>query len=255
MPNPRAPFRSALSLALALALGASAATLAETSPAPAAKTIVLVRHGHYDADPAAGELGPGLTPLGVAQARLAGARLAGLPLAFDAFLASPLTRAHETARLIADDLGLPPEVTPALAECTPPTWRTADVADETPEAMAACAAKLDQLFAERFRPAAGAERRELLVCHGNVIRYLVTKALGVETKAWLEMSVGHASLTVVRVEPSGKFKVIAVGDVGHVPPNLQTGSTGQAPRTLSVPASMPASVPAPSAPPAMPPGR
>jgi len=219
------------------ALVASAVPAADTAaPAPAAKTIVLVRHGHYDADPKADpELGPGLSTLGVAQARLAGARLAGLPGAFDAFLASPLTRAHETARLIADDLGAKIEVTPDLAECTPPTWRTADVADETPAAMAACAAKLDKLFAERFRPAAGAERRELLVCHGNVIRYLVTKALGVDTKSWLEMSVGHASLTVVRVETSGKFKVIAVGDVGHVPPNLQTGSTGQPTRSLAVP--------------------
>jgi serine/threonine-protein phosphatase PGAM5 len=123
-----------------------------------------------------------------------------------------------------------------LAECTPPTWRTSVVADEKPEEMAQCAAKLDGFFAERFRPAAGGERHELLVCHGNVIRYLVTKSLGVDTKAWLEMSVGHASLTVVRVEADGTFKVISVGDVGHIPPNLQTGATGNPQRDLSVPA-------------------
>lgn len=240
MPFVQIRSRAVHAAALVLALAAPAATLAQAPPAPAAKTIVLVRHGHYDADAKADpELGPGLSTLGAAQARLAGARLAGLPGAFDVFLASPLTRAHETARLIADDLGAKIDVTPDLAECTPPTWRAADVADETPEAMVACAAKLDKLFAERFRPAAGAERRELLVCHGNVIRYLVTKALGVDTKAWLEMSVGHASLTVVRVETSGKFKVIAVGDVGHVPPNLQTGSTGQPARSLAVPAPAP----------------
>jgi serine/threonine-protein phosphatase PGAM5 len=40
------------------------------------------------------------------------------------------------------------------------------------------------------------------------------------------MSVGHASLTQIRVEPDGRFKVISVGDIGHIPPNLQTGATG-----------------------------
>src|SRR6185503_6341352 len=73
-----------------------------------------------------------------------------------------------------------------------------------------------------FKPTTGAERRDVLVCHGNVIRYLVTKALGVDTKAWLEMSVGHASLTTIRVEADGSFKLIAIGDRGHIPPNLQT---------------------------------
>ena len=48
--------------------------------APATRTIVLVRHGYYlpdaKADP---KLGPHLAPIGVAQAHLAGARLAALP--------------------------------------------------------------------------------------------------------------------------------------------------------------------------------
>jgi serine/threonine-protein phosphatase PGAM5 len=198
-------------------------------------TIVLLRHGHYAPAPegAPERPGPGLTPLGVAQARLAGGRLAGMH--FDALLASPLTRAQETARVVAEDLRLPVQVVDELQECTPRTWRTAVVADEKPADMAACAATLDRVFAEQFKPATGAERRDLLVCHGNVIRYLVTKALKVDPQAWLEMSVGHASLTTIRVEKDGSTRVIAVGDVGHLPPNLQTGSIGNPERTLSVP--------------------
>ena len=91
------------------------------------------------------------------------------------------------------------------------------------------------IFSERFRPAAGAERTELLVCHGNVIRYMVTRALGVDTAAWLEMSVGHASITRIRVEPDGSFKVISVGDVGHLPPNLLSGASGDGERSLAIP--------------------
>lgn len=219
-------------LVLLLLLAAGAACADDAPPAP--RTMVLMRHGHYapspDADP---KLGPGLTPLGVAQARLAGARLAGMPAPFDALLASPMTRAQETARVVASDLrGAAIETLPPIAECTPPTRRT--LADP-PEEMAACAKTLDAVFDARFKPARGAARRELWVCHGNVIRYLTTRALNVDPKAWLEMSIGNASLTTIRIAPDGTMQVIGVGDVGHLPPSLSTGSSADAEKSLAVP--------------------
>jgi serine/threonine-protein phosphatase PGAM5 len=227
-----------LAAALLVATEARAQAAAPPKPQAHTRTIVLMRHGQYaENDPKADpELGGALTPLGIAQARLAGARLAGLPQRFDTVLASPLVRAQETARVVADDLRTAPETTDALAECTPPTWRASAMADEKPEDMAACVRQLDGIFEARFRPAEGADRRELWVCHGNVIRYLVTKALKVDTKSWLEMSVGHASLTTVQVAADGSFKLIAVGDVGHLPPGLLTGATGNPDRSLTVPA-------------------
>lgn len=218
------------------ALASFAYGVKPATPAPAARTIILVRHGAYVPDAADSSPGPGLSPIGFAQAKLVAARLAGMPGRFDAVYSSPMTRAHETAKVIAAELpGVPFEVVPDLAECTPATRRKEVTADEKPEEMAACAAKLDALFAKRFVPAAGAERRELIVCHGNVTRYFVTRALGVDTAAWLEMSVGHASLTQIRIEPDGRFKVISVGDIGHIPPNMQTGATGMGERLLAVP--------------------
>ena len=109
------------------------------------------------------------------------------------------------------------------------------MAQETPESAAACKAQLDRLFTRFFETPAQTARTNVLVCHGNVIRYLVTRALGVDTAAWLEMSVGHASLTRIRVEADGRFKVIAVGDVGHIPANLRTGASGDAERSLASP--------------------
>ena len=123
-----------------------------------------------------------------------------------------------------------------LAECTPPTWRARIMAQEKPAELAACKAQFDRLFARYFKPASGNERTELMVCHGNVICNMVVRALGVEPKAWLEMSVGNASVTRIRVEADGRFKVISVGDVGHIPPNLRTGATGDPARSLSIPA-------------------
>ena len=208
--------------------------------APAARTIVLVRHGYYVPDPALGDQpGPHLAPIGVAQAQLVGARLAGLPTHFDAMYVSPVQRARDTAAIIATDFpGRHFDVVDDLAECTPPTRRADVMAHEKPKDLAACAAQLDRVFARYFKPATGSERTDLLVCHGNVIRSMVVRALGVDTKAWLEMSVGNASITKIRIEANGGFKVISVGDVGHLPPSMLTGATGDSERSLMIP-SMP----------------
>jgi len=214
------------------------AARAADSQAPAERTVVLVRHGSYVPDPKIDDkIGPHLSPLGSAQAHLAGARLAGMPGRFDGMYVSPMQRARDTAAIIGESFpGRHFEVVDDLAECVPPTWR-ADVAKDYSRAeQADCKARLDRDFARFFKPAVGGPQRDLLVCHGDVIRYLVTRAMRVDTRAWLEMSVGNASITVIRVQPDGRMKVIAVGDVGHIPPNLQSGATGDPDRSLAVPA-------------------
>lgn len=147
-----------------------------------------------------------------------------------------MLRARDTAATIAEALpGRRFEVVDDLAECTPPTRRAKIMAQEKPSELAACKARLDRVFAQFFRPASGHPQTDLLVCHGNVIRNMVTRALGVDNMAWLEMSVGNASITRIRIEADGSFKVLSVGDVGHLPPSLQTGATGDVERSLAIP--------------------
>ena len=218
-----------LSLSLLLPDGVAAAEAAnEAAARPAARTLVLVRHGQYLDQPDADEkLGPGLSPLGVAQARMTGARLAAFAEDFDALYVSPLQRARDTAASIGEAIGNSDfKVLDDLSECTPPTRRQDIMAREKPEDLAACQAQLDRLFATHFTPAGGGERRELMVCHGNVIRYLVTRALGVDSTAWLGMSVAHASLTTIRVNADGSVKLLGVGDSGHIPANIVTSASG-----------------------------
>lgn len=215
----------------------SAPSVAAEAPVAAARTIFLVRHGNYVPDPAIDEkLGPGLSPLGVAQARLVGGRLPGMAARFDGLYSSPMQRAMDTSAGISETFaGRKFTIVDDLAECTPPTRRSEITADEKPEDLARCKAQLDRVFAEYFKPGSGTGQTDVFVCHGNVIRYLVTRALGVDTEAWLEMSVGHASITRVRVEADGRFKVISVGDVGHLPTTMLTGATGDESRSLAIP--------------------
>lgn len=225
-----------------LALAPTAALFAAPDALTAAgvRTLYLVRHGAYDeADPRDEAVGRGLVPIGVAQAKALAARLRALPFGFDEIYASPLTRARETAAVIAADLdGAAVEILADLAECTPPTRRRDIMDRERPEDLAACTAQLERLAARLLTPSAHGDRHELVVCHGNVTRWLVTRALGVDPAAWLGMSIGHASLTVIRIDAEGDPRLLAVGDVGHLPHNLQTGRLDDPDRSLEVPTGM-----------------
>jgi serine/threonine-protein phosphatase PGAM5 len=196
-------------------------------------TLYLIRHGAYVADRNADpQLGPGLTALGVAQARLIAARLSGAGVTFDSMTSSTLQRARDTAAVMHETLSsVPVAQSPLLRECMPPVFES--VEGEAAE-RAACAKQLDQAFAEFFTPAKNANRNDILVAHGNVIRYLVMKALQADSRAWLGMTVAHASLTVIRVQADGSIKVLAVGDSGHIPsPLLSWGDAND--RQLAVP--------------------
>jgi serine/threonine-protein phosphatase PGAM5 len=211
----------------------SSMATAQSQPA-VTHTLYLIRHGAYVADRNADpQLGPSITPLGVAQARLIAARLSGTGIAFDSITASTLQRARDTAAVMHETLSNVPVAQSALLrECTPPMLEAGE--GEAAGERAACAKQLDQAFAEFFTVARNAKRNDILVAHGNVIRYLVMKALKVEPRAWLGMTVAHASMTVIQVLPDGSAKVLAVGDSGHIPsPLLSWGDASD--RQLVVP--------------------
>ena len=199
---------------------ADAADAAEHS-----RYLYLIRHGHYDyEDEADPDVGKALVPLGVAQARLVAARLSSLPVEMTMLRSSTMTRARQTALVMGEDFPeLELEQSKLLRECTPPTWREDIVADVDPQEMSECVDQLEKAYAEFFIPSPDIDRHEIIVCHGNVIRYFVTKVLGVDTMAWLGMSIANCSVTVVRIDADGRTKLLTVGDAGHIPPNLQTG--------------------------------
>ena len=89
------------------------------------RTVYLIRHGEYDHDDERDpDIGRGLVPLGVAQARILGSRLRALPVEMTSLHSSTMTRARETALVIGEEFpDLELETSRLLSECTPPTWR------------------------------------------------------------------------------------------------------------------------------------
>ena len=139
-----------------------------------------------------------------------------------------MTRARQTAMVINKDF---PELKlkqdELICECTPPSWRKDVMAGVDTTERDKCVENLEKAFKKYFIPSPDSNgSNDIIVCHGNVIRYFVTKVLKVDTMSWLQMSIANCSLTIVRIKPDGSMKLVSFNDVGHIPLNLQTETGG-----------------------------
>jgi serine/threonine-protein phosphatase PGAM5 len=197
------------------------------------RTIFLIRHGEYDhEDKSDPDVGRTLVTLGRQQARLIAARLDAMPIVFTSLQASTMTRARQTAEIIAPRFPeLELELHKDIRECTPPTRRQDIMDREKPDELAACEEQLAAAFERLFQPAgADGDENDIVVCHGNVIRWFACKALKVDPAAWLGMSIANCSLTIIQVRADGATKLIAFADSGHIPYAMTTYPGTEAPQ-------------------------
>ena len=176
------------------------------------RTLFFLRHGQYEAE-SRGEL----TVLGREQARLTGKFLEAFR--FDVVWSSTLPRARETADIVSGQLGgLRVRHTGLLREglytkvegyAVPASERRED------------RARADAAYAKIVRTSR-VERRELVVCHGNLIRYLMCRALHTPVSKWLRMTTSHCGLTRVIVRDTGAVRVVSYNETSHLPPKLVT---------------------------------
>jgi broad specificity phosphatase PhoE len=193
------------------------------------RVIYLVRHGNFNrkAEPADG-LGGALTALGRQQARRLANRLRHLPIS--AIYHSDLRRAAETAALIAEKLpGVPVKSSRLLRECIPmvpavvkdlPPDFAAAFTHLTPEDIAEAEQQVEQAYA-RFFKLPRQTRHEVIVCHGNIIRYFICRVMGAPIEAWGGLDIRHTGLSEIILEP-GWNRVASVSDIGHLPPKMWT---------------------------------
>jgi serine/threonine-protein phosphatase PGAM5 len=187
---------------------------------PGTRTLYLIRHGFYDYVAGANDrTANALNPLGREQAGFVAERLATLPIKFSAVVSSEFTRARETGDVIAAKLGQPCRRDARLNEITPPG------AGLKPEQLDAGAEEQLRAAWEHFAsPNAAGDTHEALVCHGNVIRWFVCRALGVDTKQWTRLEIANCSITMIQVRPDGTTRVQQFNEIAHVPVEKQTWS-------------------------------
>lgn len=197
----------------------------ENNKPTATRHIFLIRHSQYNLS---GSRDPEriLTPLGREQAVLTGQRLASLGLKFDILVHSSMARATETAQIISTHL---PEV--ELVSCdllregapiepVPPVshWKPDAVYHEDGARIEAAFRR----YIHRADPKQKEDSYEIIVCHANVIRYFVCRALQFPPEGWLRLGLNNGSITWLTIRPSGRVALRALGDSGFMPPDKVT---------------------------------
>lgn len=186
------------------------------------KTIILLRHGQYTKEPK-----EKLTALGRKQARLAGRRLAEFKI--DEVAISSMPRAQETASLALKQIHkkngrLHEQVfCDDLRECVPGFteelrkkhgYKKTELVRDRKQA--------DRAFKKYFKYSKK-ESTVLLVCHGNIIRYLTCKALKVPALAWLRLDIKQCGFTILTLDSKkGVMNLITHNETGHIPLKDQT---------------------------------
>jgi serine/threonine-protein phosphatase PGAM5 len=199
----------------------------------ATRTLYLVRHGQYrhmETDRDAGvtveqacKLDAGLTPVGIEQARLTAQRLNSLLIS--AIHCSTLPRALETAEIIAQGFpAVPLHRSRALWECIPcvPPARAESFARLFIGDLSPGQRQAEKAFDRYFKRARGDDKREIVVSHGNLIRYFICSILQAPPESWVNMNSYNCGISQVQIESSGPISLVSYNDVGHLPRHLRT---------------------------------
>nr|XP_046241710.1 serine/threonine-protein phosphatase PGAM5, mitochondrial isoform X3 [Scatophagus argus] len=194
----------------------------------ATRNILLIRHSQYNLS-GNSDKERILTPLGREQADLTGKRLAALGLKYDVLIHSSMARATETAHIISKHLpgpgvellscdllreGAPIEPVPPVTH-----WKPDAVQYHEDGARIEAAFRR---YIHRADPKQKEDSYEIIVCHANVIRYFVCRALQFPPEGWLRMGLNNGSITWLTIRPNGRVALRALGDAGFMPPDKLT---------------------------------
>ncbi|CAI9734821.1 Hypothetical predicted protein [Octopus vulgaris] len=186
----------------------------------AVRHLFLIRHGQYLTRQTEDYLNI-LTPLGEEQALMTGRRLLELKIPFTRIVSSTMMRADQTAKIVHQffpDLRL--EYSDLLREGMPIPPEPARTSWRPEWKFLADGPRIEAAFQEYFHRANIDQKDdsyEILVCHANVIRYFVCRALQFPPEGWMRMRLYHASITWITIKPDGKVSLKLVGDAGHIP--------------------------------------
>lgn len=192
--------------------------------------LLLIRHAlPTRVEAASGPADPPLSPTGHEQSQALVRWLEGE--AIDALVVSPMVRARETARPLAEARGLEAVVHEGVAEfdkdadsyvpmeelkaAGDPRWQEIvdggyfGDGDLTPEQFqATVVAAIEEVIA------ANAGRTAAVVCHGGVINAYVAHVLGIDDLLFFEP--GYTSINRIRASRQGHRMVVSLNETAHL---------------------------------------
>ncbi|MBQ8508557.1 MAG: histidine phosphatase family protein [Clostridia bacterium] len=204
-------------------------------------TFILIRHGFSQFNKErrfTGQCDVPLDEVGVQQAKQTAAYVAK-NFKIDAIYSSDLSRAYQTAKPLADALGLEIQTSRALRERDVGYWQGLtfdEVRERYPEGFAFYSANIGEsrcgdgenfaevrrrISAELDRIAAENDGRTVVIAsHGGAIRALLCEWQHIPLEEMADMpNVPNASVTVAEYD-HGNVKLLRVGDNGHLDDQL-----------------------------------
>ena len=198
-------------------------------------TVLLVRHGQTKSNITGYFMGwsnEDISDLGYAQVRSLSSRLAKFPIA--TIYTSPLKRAMNTARILAEPHKLELNVLDDLTEIGLGDWQGLhrdEISQKWPEIWRQSridpsvvtfpnGENFQQLTERAIRAfnrivADNTNRHTLAVTHDAVIRVLVAHVLGTSNSIYRHMEINNASLSVIRVEDD-RMRLVTLNDTAHL---------------------------------------
>lgn len=194
------------------------------------RTLYMIRHGQYDTTTKTVD-GGSLNDTGRKQAYHAGQAVARIPVDF--IHASTMTRAIETANIIAEQVDAKYQTYDVLREAIPtiPPRIATEILNFmendplfTHDTIHQDKKRVDEAFEQFFSAPEpnSVSTHELLVCHGNIMRYLVCKALDVNVDTWAKLNINHCGICIVTVDMQARHRLITHNATGHIPIHLLT---------------------------------
>lgn len=179
-------------------------------------TIALIRHGQTDWNAAGLFQGTSDIPLndvGRQQARDAGLALLKGGENWQQIVSSPLSRARETAAIIAETLGLylGPTI-PELVERHYGDFEGKPVEPDvyTHESVEKIRSVIARGYAGINRVELEFEQPTLVVAHGTIIRYTLNDMAGAHPRDQVVPTIENGSLSTIRRGESGEWEVLSV---------------------------------------------
>ncbi len=182
-------------------------------------TLIMARHGQRGGPPIDRYPGKSLTPMGHRQAKRLAKRLAPLPL--DQIYTSDMARAYQTAEPIRElRPDVPFEVVQDLRELSvvdQPNYPP----DLTPEERERLHHQRVARVAEMLLSKHGPGDVVLLVAHGGMIRWLLSKLTGIDVSTFIAQH--HTSVSVASINQDGRVVLRLANCTRHLRPSQING--------------------------------
>jgi broad specificity phosphatase PhoE len=94
------------------------------------------------------------------------------------------------------------------------------------EYLAQSKKQAEKAFARYFQRARGKDKHEIVVGHGNLIRYFICRVLQVQPEGWGNMDLCNCGVSEVLIRPDGRMILVSHNDVCHLPVHLVTSLVG-----------------------------